>query len=79
MAGRLRALRCGWGVGVENHSFVVTDHKFIAPLRCSECGGNAHLIRRSPHAVKSLEIRIFECHECRCQTQRIVTGEGRVP
>ena len=87
--GGVRSWRRGWragcalalwlGAGVENHSFVVTDHKFIAPLRCSECGGNAHLIRRSPHAVKSLEIRIFECHECRCQTQRIVTGEGRVP
>jgi hypothetical protein len=58
--------------GVEKHSFVVKDHKFIEPLRCDECGGNAHLIRRSPHPVPSLEIRVFECHECGHQTKRVV-------
>ncbi len=73
MAGglRARAVTGGWG-GVEKHSFVVKDQKFIAPLRCDNCGGNAHLIRRSPHAATDLEIRVFECHECAHQTQRIV-------
>ena len=64
---------------MNDHSFLVEDQKFIEPLRCEKCSGNAHLTRRSPHAAKSLEIRVFECPECGCQTQRIVTGEGGVP
>jgi len=73
IAGKLRARAVpGVGAGVEKHSFVVKDHKFIAPFRCDNCGGNAHLIRRSPHAATDLEIRVFECHECAYQTQRIV-------
>jgi hypothetical protein len=71
--------RCGWvGAGVEKHSFVVRDRKFIAPLRCERCGGNAHLTRRSPHAVKDLEIRVFECHECGHQIEQVVIGEDYV-
>jgi hypothetical protein len=78
MAGRLRARAAPWvGAGVE--SLLVKDHKFIAPLQCDKCGGNAHLIRRSPHAVKDLEIRVFECYECGRQIERIVTGEDRIP
>ena len=70
--------RAGVGpAGVGRHSFVVKDRKFIAPLRCEKCGGNAHLIRRSPHAVKDLESRVFECHECGHQMQQIVAGEER--
>jgi hypothetical protein len=59
---------------VENRSFVVKEQKFIRPVRCIKCGGNAHLIRRSPDPVKEdgSEIRIFECHECGHQTLRIV-------
>jgi len=54
----LRTVAVAWvGAGVEKHSFVVKDHKFIAPLRCEKCGGNAHLTRRSPHAVKDSESR----------------------
>jgi hypothetical protein len=80
MAGRLRARAVPRvGAGVEKHSFLVKDHKFIAPLRCDKCGGNAHLIRRSPHAVRDLEIRVFECQQCGRRIERIVTGEDRVP
>jgi Zn ribbon nucleic-acid-binding protein len=57
---------------VEKHDLIVKDHKFIAPLRCDECGGNAHLTRRSPHPVDGLETRVFECHECGHQTKQIV-------
>jgi transcription elongation factor Elf1 len=73
MAGRLR-IRAVAGVGgrVEKHSIVVKDNKFIAPLRCGECGGNAHLTRRCPHPVDNLEARVFECHECGHQTERVV-------
>jgi hypothetical protein len=64
------------GVGggpVEKRSFVVKEQKFIRPVRCIKCGGNAHLIRRSPDPVKEdgSEVRIFECHECGHQTLRI--------
>ena len=57
---------------VEKHDLIVKDHKFIVPLRCDECGGNAHLTWRSPHPVDSLETRVFECHECGHQTKQIV-------
>ena len=77
MAGRLPV--AGSGAGVEKHSFVVKDRKFIGPLHCEKCGGNAHLIRRSPYPVASLEIRIFECHERERQIEQIVTSEDRVP
>jgi Zn ribbon nucleic-acid-binding protein len=62
------------GGAVEKRSFVVKEQKFIRPVRCIKCGGNAHLIRRSPDPVKEdgSEIRIFECHECGHQTLRIV-------
>ena len=78
IAGRLRA-RAVLGAGVEKHSFLVKDHKFIAPLRCNKYGGNAHLIRRSADAVKDSEIRVFECYECGRQIERIVGGEDRIP
>ena len=68
---RIRAVT-GSRARVEKQSLVVKDHKFIAPLRCDECGGNAHLTRRSPHPVENLETRVFECHECGHQTKRVV-------
>jgi hypothetical protein len=46
--------------------------KYIKPLHCSECGGDAVLIRRSPHPLDDLEIRTFECQKCGNQTPRIV-------
>jgi hypothetical protein len=58
---------------VETRSFVVKDQKFICPIRCAKCGGNAHLTRRSPDQVKrdGSEIRVFECYECGHQTLRV--------
>ena len=73
MAGRLRIRAVtGSRARVEKQPLVVRDHKFIAPLRCDGCGGNAHLTRRSPHPVENLETRVFECHECGHQTRRVV-------
>jgi hypothetical protein len=63
---------------MNGHSFHVEDQIFIEPLRCENCGGNAHLTRRSPHGFEGLEIRVFECHECAHQIERIVAGEESV-
>ena len=72
MAGLPRA-GLGWGLGsMERHSILLRDHKFIEPARCDKCGGNARLIRRSPHPVEGLEVRIFECQECGGRTKRFV-------
>jgi transcription elongation factor Elf1 len=62
------------GGAVERRSFVVKEQKFIRPIRCGKCGGNAHLTRRSPDQVKrdGSEIRVFECHECGHQTLSVV-------
>jgi len=60
-------------VGVGQRAGFVNDQKFIEPFRCENCGGNAHLIRRSPHPLDGLEIRTFQCHECGSQTKRIVS------
>ena len=62
------------GRALERRSFVVKDQKFIRPIRCGKCGGNAHLTRRSPDPIKrdGSEIRIFECYECGHQTHRTV-------
>ena len=70
--GRAPRGAAGSRARVEKHDLIVKDHKFIAPLRCEECGGNAHLTRRSPHPIDSLETRVFECHECGHQTKQIV-------
>ena len=58
---------------MNEHSFHVEEQIFIEPLRCENCGGNAHLTRRSPHELEGLEIRIFACHECAHQIERIVS------
>jgi hypothetical protein len=70
----LGMLVAGWAV--ERRSFVVKEQKFIRPIRCGKCGGNAHLIRRSPDPVKGdgSEIRVFECYDCGHQTLRTVKG-----
>jgi hypothetical protein len=64
---------------MNEHSFLVEDQKFIAPIRCGECDDNAPLIRRAPYPLEGLEIRTFECQGCRHQMERIVTSEDRVP
>jgi len=62
------------GGAVERRSFVVKEQKFIRPIRCGKCGGNAHLTRRSPDQVRTdgSEVRIFGCYECGHQTLRLV-------
>jgi Zn ribbon nucleic-acid-binding protein len=62
------------GGAVERRSVVVKEQRFIRPIRCAKCGGNAHLTRRSPDQVKrdGSEIRVFECYECGHQTHRSV-------
>jgi hypothetical protein len=57
---------------MEANAILPKGQKYIKPLRCRECGGNAALIRRSPHPLDGLEIRTFECQKCGIQTRRIV-------
>jgi hypothetical protein len=65
--------RSGWPAGsMEANAILPKGQKYIKPLRCRECGGNAVLIRRSPHPLDGLEIRTFECQKCGIQTRRIV-------
>jgi hypothetical protein len=57
---------------MEANAILPKGQKYIKPLRCRECGGNAVLIRRSPHPLDGLEIRAFECQMCGNQTRRII-------
>jgi hypothetical protein len=59
---------------MERHFILVKDHRFVKPVNCDSCHGRAHLIRRSPHPLNGLEMRVFECHECGCQAKRITNG-----
>jgi hypothetical protein len=61
---------------MEQHSILVKQLKFIRPIRCDNCGGNARLVRRSPHRIKGSEIRVFECDGCGCQTTHVVKEEA---
>jgi hypothetical protein len=78
MAGGLRIRAVGWGRDMTEHSLLVEDQKFIAPIHCSECDDNAHLIRRAPYPFQGLEIRTFECLACGLQMERIVASEAHL-
>jgi hypothetical protein len=62
----------GLAGSMEANAIPPKGQKYIKPLRCRECGGNAVLIRRSPHPLDGLEIRTFECQKCANETRRIV-------
>jgi hypothetical protein len=78
MAGMPRTRAVG-GAGYERAFLPCGEQIFIEPLRCENCDGNAHLTRRSPHGLEGLEIRVFACHECAHQIERIVSLATRVP
>jgi hypothetical protein len=75
MARLLRTGAVGGAAVMNGHSLLAEDHRFIAPIRCSECDDNAHLIRRTPYPFEGLEIRTFECLAGRHQIKRIVASE----
>ena len=58
------------------HSEFVETHEFIAPIDCSECDGEARVIRRAPYPFEGLEFRTFECSECGGQMERITPSES---
>ena len=64
---------------MEAHSLFVETQQFIAPIGCSECGGDAGLIRRAPYPFEGLEIRTFECSECGNQMEQITPSEDHAP
>ena len=48
---------------MEEHSVFVETHESIAPIDCSECDGEARVIRRAPYPFEGLEFRTFEGSE----------------
>ena len=78
MARLLRTGAVGGAAVMNEHSLLAEDHRFIAPICCSECDDNAHLIRRTPYPIEGLETRTFECLACRHQIKRIVASEEHV-
>ncbi len=51
---------------------------YVRPITC-KCGGNAHLVRRRLHPLKSrsgTELRTFQCHKCRDLTEMTVESLG---
>ena len=68
----VRGPQLGPAGSTEANAILPKSQKYIKPLRCRECGGNAVLIRRSPHPLDGLEIRTFECQKCANETRRIV-------
>jgi hypothetical protein len=49
----------------QHHPSTAANFPLIRPIRCPRCDGQAHIARRSPHpALKSAELRIFECWAC---------------
>jgi transcription elongation factor Elf1 len=45
---------------------------YIEPITCPHCGGQAYLMRRTPHPKIKGEIRTFECKDCGKQTEKSV-------
>jgi hypothetical protein len=74
---RTRTQETGRG-GMEKHSILVKQLKFIKPIRCDNCGGNARLVRRSPHRIKGSEVQVFECDKCGCQINKVVEGDANL-
>jgi len=50
-------------------SYIPEPSKFITPIACSSCDGNAHLIRRTPKGPGFAELRTFECDKCGVQIE----------
>ena len=43
---------------------------YIEPITCPHCGGQAHLMRRTPHPKIKGEVWTFECKDCGKQTEK---------
>jgi hypothetical protein len=56
---------------MEEHSLFVETGETVAPIGCSECDGEAHVIRRVPYPFEGLEFRTFECSECGNEMERV--------
>lgn len=48
------------------NEFIPVEPTYITPITCSNCGGKAHLVRRSPAITGEGkgEMRTFECFDC---------------
>ena len=56
---------------MEEHSLFLRTREFVALIGCSECDGEAHVIRRAPYPFEGLEFRTFECSECGNEMERV--------
>ena len=53
--------------------FNFLDSRIVAPIICTDCGNNAHCIRRTPDSTgRPYEYQAFECVECRRRSVRTV-------
>ncbi|MGA8972142.1 MAG: hypothetical protein WB496_02955, partial [Pseudolabrys sp.] len=43
---------------------------YIEPITCPHCGGQAYLMRRTPHPEIKGEVWTFECKDCGKQTEK---------
>jgi hypothetical protein len=55
---------------MNEHSFLVEARNLLNRFAVKTAAAMRILTRRSPHGVKDLEIRVFECHECAHQIER---------
>ena len=46
------------------------EQTHIEPITCPHCGGQAYLMRRTPHPKIKGEIWTFECKDCAKQTEK---------
>ena len=49
-----------------DRTFFPSGQVFLPPVKCPKCGGNAHVIRRTPDPrnIAADELRIYECAAC---------------
>ena len=43
---------------------------YIEPIKCPHCGGQASIMRRTPHPNIKGEVWTFECKDCGKQTEK---------
>ena len=71
----LQSVRVGSGVGmaklIKARKKSASDKQtYIEPIKCPHCGGQASIMRRTPHPNIKGEVWTFECKDCGKQTEK---------